>query len=173
MKKSKGILDSIADAFTTLDGEWRYTFANDTALAIFRRTREELLGKCIWEVFPQLTGTRFQAELRRLAAEKQGHFEEFFEPCRIWLETHLYPKRDGLTMLSRDVTQRRQFDEKMRQTAKLESLGVLAGGVAHDFNNLLTGILGNASLAIEMLSPTARRGQFWAIWFQRASVPQS
>ena len=39
----------------------------------------------------------------------------------------------------------------MRQTQKLESLGVLAGGIAHDFNNLLVGILGNASLALEQI----------------------
>ncbi len=53
------------------------------------------------------------------------------------------------------LEERRVNDEKLLQTQKLESLGILAGGVAHDFNNLLTGILGNASLALDVLPPGA------------------
>src|SRR3954452_12449311 len=51
------------------------------------------------------------------------------------------------------LEERKTSDEKLLQTQKLESLGILAGGVAHDFNNLLTGILGNASLALDVLPP--------------------
>jgi signal transduction histidine kinase/ActR/RegA family two-component response regulator len=49
--------------------------------------------------------------------------------------------------------ERKSLEEQLRQARKLESLGVIAGGVAHDFNNLLTGILGNASLVLEILNP--------------------
>ena len=57
----------------------------------------------------------------------------------------------NVAVLFNDIAQRKQAEEKLRETQKLESLGVLAGGIAHDFNNLLTGVLGNASLLVESL----------------------
>lgn len=59
----------------------------------------------------------------------------------------------GVCIVS-DITGRIRLEEKLRHAQKLESIGVLAGGVAHDFNNLLTGILGNASLALQSLQPS-------------------
>ena len=60
--------------------------------------------------------------------------------------------RGGVGLLT-DVTELKRAEERLRQAQKLESLGLLAGGVAHDFNNLLVGVIGNASLAREILPP--------------------
>ncbi len=79
------------------------------------------------------------------------HFEEHYVPFDIWFEVDAYPTKDGLAIFGRDVTERRRFNDRLQQTQKLESLGVLAGGIAHDFNNLLTGIMGNASIVLDDL----------------------
>ncbi len=74
-----------------------------------------------------------------------------------WYNTPL-PTMDGvqaIASLVRDISERERLEAQLRQSQRLESLGVLAGGVAHDFNNLLVGIMGNASLAMERVPDDA------------------
>ena len=67
---------------------------------------------------------------------------------------------DQWLVMFTDVSERRRGEESLRQTQKLESLGVLAGGIAHDFNNLLSAMLGNLNLAQMKLTPGSASGPY-------------
>ena len=106
-------------------------------------------------------------ELEILDRIRRGEGVEYVETVRlrkdgrkIHVSLTLSPIRDrggqivAVSHIARDITERRRMEEAMRRTQKLESLGVLAGGVAHDFNNLPTTIMGNATLALHAMQPT-------------------
>jgi len=61
----------------------------------------------------------------------------------------------GTRGIFRDITEKRETDEKLLKAEKIESLGVLAGGIAHDFNNLLNAVIGNIDLALTFSNPDA------------------
>jgi two-component system, cell cycle sensor histidine kinase and response regulator CckA len=65
----------------------------------------------------------------------------------------------GCVIVMVDITERKRLEKKLFEKQKLESIGLLAGGIAHDFNNLLVGILGNASLAQEIVTEESSAAQ--------------
>ena len=81
-------------------------------------------------------------------------FESYTAALDRWYEVIAYrPSPGRFAVVFMDVTGRKSAEERMRESQKLESIGLLAGGIAHDFNNLLVGVIGNASLAQDMVPP--------------------
>lgn len=117
------ILESITDAFITIDREFRYTFANGEALRMLKRTRDQLMGRVMWEEFPEAIGTEFDRGYR-LAMDAEGatNFEAFFEPWDAWIGVHCFPSDTGLSISFSDVTQRRRDQSALREfNANLEA----------------------------------------------------
>lgn len=151
------ILESITDAFFTLDTEWCFTFVNSQAERLLQRQCTDLLGRSVWAEFPEAVGTVFEQQYRQAMSQGESvEFREFYPPLKMWLDIRAYPSSEGLAVYFQDVTERITLAENLKQAQRLEAVGQLTGGIAHDFNNLLTVILGNADLLSEMLAPTPK-----------------
>ncbi len=130
----------------------RVTFANDTLRAFVGAGATDTVARL------GLPSAGEVADVEVACADAGGHLRWLR-----WTSRAAGTPADGVAeflAVGVDVTarrlaedERRAIEQQMFQTAKLESLGVIAGGVAHDFNNILTGVLGNAALAALGLPP--------------------
>ena len=108
-------LESITDAFYTLDREWRFTYLNREAERLFKRPREQLLGKVLWDEFAALKGQIGYREFHRALRENRTVvFEEYYAPYQTLSEIRAYPSDEGLTVYFRDVTEARRTEESLR-----------------------------------------------------------
>jgi len=112
----KHVLESTTDGLATLDKEWRYTYMNEQGAETLGRRAADLVGKSVWEVFPEAVENEFGREYR-LAVEtgKPRHFDAFYpKPLNVWLECHCYPTELGLSVYFRNVTEQKATEKALR-----------------------------------------------------------
>lgn len=110
-------LEKISDALITLDPEWNFTFINRKAEQLLHRDHQELLGKNIWEQFPEAVGSPFEIHYRRAMKDQVTvSFEQYFAPLRAWLMVRAYPTPDALAVYFQDITEIRQAEQSLRES---------------------------------------------------------
>lgn len=99
-------LSKINDQFLVLDKQWRYTYVNDTVAEVVGIPKQELLGKCIWDVFPDIVGSQFYLDVHRAIAEQTFvQCDDFYLPWQRYFENRIYPSSDGVSIFITDITE--------------------------------------------------------------------
>ena len=112
-------LESVTDAFYMLDRQWRFTFVNAEAERIQERTRAQLLGRVVWEVFPEAVGTAFDIEFHRaMATGETALFESYYPPLDLWVAVRAFPSDDGLAVYFLDIKAQRAAVESLAESER-------------------------------------------------------
>lgn len=128
-------VDRVTEALFGVDEEWRFTYLNDRAVALFDEPREALLGRDIWDAFGHPIGSTFERNYQRAMDEQtEVRFREYDPRLEQWLEARAFPSATGLSVHLRDVTESVQADAGLqalqRATSALADSDALESGLS-------------------------------------------
>ncbi|MDP3274592.1 MAG: ATP-binding protein [Deltaproteobacteria bacterium] len=159
-QRFRQIVTSCVEGVWTLGADDKTSFVNETMATMLGLSPGEMIGRPVFDFMDPAQATNAQANLdkrhqgvterhRFALRHRDGH------TVHTWMNTNPLLDAEGgyagaLAMVT-DVTEQLALEQKRAESQRLESLGLLAGGVAHDFNNLLVGVMGRADLALKFI----------------------
>lgn len=162
-ERIRSILESIGDAFMSLDHGFRFSYVNHTAAELLRKNPHELQGGNLWEMFPELRDTLFEERfVRSMRSGENQQFEARLESWDQWFDVRVYATGDGLSVFFADVTERKKAEQALHRAkeaaeAANRAKSAFLASMSHDIRTPLTSILGFAELLAERVGPEERQ----------------
>lgn len=114
-EEKNSILESIGDAFFAVDNNWIVTYWNKEAELVLDRKKELIVGKHLWEEYPDAIDSDFYRKYHKAIETRQAtYFESHYPTLNIWVEVSAYPAEDGLSVYFKDVTLRKEADIQLQ-----------------------------------------------------------
>lgn len=111
------VLETMSDAFVSIDRNWRYTYVNKKAGYIFNRDAQYLIGKHIWTEFPEGVGQTFHQAYEKSMNEKISIFMEgYYPPYDKWFENRIFPTDEGISVFFHDITERKITESRIAES---------------------------------------------------------
>jgi len=126
-EKYKIFIQRITDAFIALDKNWCYTYLNKQAGELIQRNADEMIGKNVWEEFPQAVGSETYKAFHK-AMDEQCYISntDYFEPLDLWQENFIYPSDDGLSVFIRNITEKKKLEIALQEQQRKEQVKLTA-----------------------------------------------
>ncbi len=142
-EKISNIVDSVTDGFAAMDQNWRYVYVNKHHVFPEGQSAHEILGKSVWDVFPNAVNTELYKEFHRAMKERITiHFETPSTHDDSWFSVHVYPFDDGICCFFKDITEKKKYEKEMKRLSGLKLIGQMAAGISHEIRNPMTTVRG-------------------------------
>jgi PAS domain S-box-containing protein len=117
------LLEEMADGFASLNDDLCYTYVNPQLLKLVGKTKEELIGKYIWDVFPEAVGSvTWEAINTALLDKTYACKVDLYQPLQLWQESRIYPSANGISIFVRDVTQQKNEELEKELLAEVSQI---------------------------------------------------
>ncbi|NTV45268.1 MAG: PAS domain S-box protein [Chlorobiales bacterium] len=150
-KSLAAVLESIDAGVISIDTENNITMFNRSAEKIFGYTSTEIIGIPIYRLLPEAHIHEYLSKLEKFRCSGKASFQPSEAKHFMGLKKngHVFPveisaskieigQQEIITILIKDITERKIMEEQILRTQRMESIGLLASGIAHDMNNILT-----------------------------------
>ncbi len=119
-KRYRQYMERMTSSYVAFDNDWRYTYVNRKAAAVWGKTSEYLVGKVIWEEFPDAVGGPFYQALHKARQTKEFLYqEEYYEPWDTWFADFIYPDEVGVSVFFHDITEQKKSQQQLKEREAL------------------------------------------------------
>ncbi|WP_342513517.1 GAF domain-containing protein [Sporosarcina sp. FSL K6-1522] len=158
-EKVTSIIEGITDGFFALNKEWEFIYINRHQCLLQGNTAKDVLGKSIWEVFPEGVDTViYQAFQRAMLERVEVQFE--IALGNHWYEIVAYPYVEGICCMVKNSTEKKNYEKELTRLSNLNLIGQMAAGISHEIRNPMTTVRGFLQLLKKEDDSETHRGYF-------------